>query len=326
MLMLNSGGGTSGCVIAARLAEAFPESGPSILIVEAGPDSNGLQSVSMVGGLFQAMGGELDWDFETVPQKHMDDRVLKLARGKFLGGSSGFNGTLCVRGSKADYDEWDLEGWNGDEMFRCMKKAETFHGKTWFNAASEHGRDGPLHVEPHDAAPISNLLLEAMQEKGLPQIDDVFTTGESAHACGHVPRSVHNGSRTFAADYLRGYKHRIDIIVSTVVDKVIFEQQSDKLVATGIEAIDPSGSSHTIQARKEVIISSGNAIPPIQPESLITPQALTARPRSFCALGSDPAPSSQNTASHAASICPASARTSRTTLSLSSRTKSPPPI
>ena len=68
------------------------------------------------------MGGDLDWKIETVPQKHLNDRILPLCRGKLLGGSSAFNGTVCIRGHKKDYDEWDLPGWTGDEMFAYMKK------------------------------------------------------------------------------------------------------------------------------------------------------------------------------------------------------------
>ncbi|KAJ9610356.1 hypothetical protein H2200_005133 [Cladophialophora chaetospira] len=251
------GGGTSGCVLAGRLAEAF-SSNASILIIEAGPDSAGNQLVTMVGGLFQAMGGELDWSFETVPQEHLNNRVLALNRGKFLGGSSGFNGTLCVRGSKADYDDWELEGWSGEEMFRCMKKAETFHGKEWFQAAgSEHGIDGPLHVEPHEVAPISNRVLESLQEGGLPFVDDMFTTGLAAHGCGHVPRTVHGGERSFSTAFLRGHESQIEILTSTVVDKIVLENIEGKVVATGVAVVDSSGKKKVVKARKQVIVSAG---------------------------------------------------------------------
>jgi len=63
-----------------------------------------------------------------------------------------------------------------------MRKAETFHPKDWFNATpGAHGTDGPLHIEPHDLAPISKLLLESFESQGLPLDDDMFTTGSSAH-------------------------------------------------------------------------------------------------------------------------------------------------
>ncbi|KIW98612.1 uncharacterized protein Z519_00273 [Cladophialophora bantiana CBS 173.52] len=253
------GGGTSGCVIAGRLAEAFPRpSDVSILIIEAGPDSAGHPLITMVGGLFQAMGGDLDWGLETVPQANLDNRVLQLNRGKFLGGSSGFNGTLCIRGCKADYDEWELEGWSGDEMFRYMKKAETFHGKDWFKAAEGyHGMDGPLHVEPHDTAPISKHVFESLQDKGLPLVDDLFTTGQAAHGCGHVPRTVHDGVRTFSTDYLKGHEDRVDIVVNTVVDKIVLERVEGDVVATGVEVVDNSGKRRMLKAGKQVILSAG---------------------------------------------------------------------
>ncbi|KIX93776.1 uncharacterized protein Z520_10400 [Fonsecaea multimorphosa CBS 102226] len=255
------GGGTSGCVVAGRLAEAFassPSSDVSILIIEAGPDSTGHPLITMVGGLFQAMGGELDWALETVPQEHLDNRVLALNRGKFLGGSSGFNGTLCIRGCKADYDDWELEGWSGEEMFGYMKKAETFHGKVWFKAAEGyHGTDGPLHVEPHDTAPISKHVLESLQDKGLPLVDDLFTTGQAAHACGHVPRTVHNGVRTFSTDYLKGHEDQVDIVVNTVVDKIVLEHVGGDVVATGVEVVDNSGKRRVLKAGKQVVLSAG---------------------------------------------------------------------
>ena len=41
---------------------------------------------------------------------------------RVLGGSSSCNGTLCVRGVRADFDNWGLEGWSGNEVFNYMRK------------------------------------------------------------------------------------------------------------------------------------------------------------------------------------------------------------
>lgn len=65
---------------------------------------------------------ETDWNVITVPGAGVNNRQVKLSRGKFLGGSSGVNGTLCIRGSKQDYDDWELPGWSGEEMFGYMRK------------------------------------------------------------------------------------------------------------------------------------------------------------------------------------------------------------
>lgn len=41
---------------------------------------------------------------------------------RFLSGSSGTNGTLCIRGTPKDYDDWNLNGWSGQEVFKYMSK------------------------------------------------------------------------------------------------------------------------------------------------------------------------------------------------------------
>ena len=66
--------------------------------------------------------GDTDWNINSVANDGMDGKVCHLPRGRFLGGSSGCNGTICVRGVKQDYDDWGAKEWSGDEMFRAMRK------------------------------------------------------------------------------------------------------------------------------------------------------------------------------------------------------------
>ncbi|KAF2718701.1 GMC oxidoreductase [Polychaeton citri CBS 116435] len=210
-------GGTSGCVVAARLAE---DGNARILLLEAGPDGKDNENIKMVGGWSKNFDAETDWNLITSP---MD--------GKFLGGCSGVNGTLCIRGCKQDYDDWKLPGWSGEVMFAYMRKSETFHSKPWFNAdKSAHGYEGPLHIEPHDLAPISRLMLLSMESKGLPLVHDMFSTGETANGCGHAPRTHHKGIRS--------------------------------LGQTFVEVVGKSGEKRTMSARKEIIISGGSYCSP----------------------------------------------------------------
>ncbi|KXX83468.1 Pyranose dehydrogenase 3 [Madurella mycetomatis] len=252
------GGGTSGCVVAGRLAE---DTDAKILVIEAGPHNDGLENVHMVGGWSQLFDKETDWNIISEKGNAINHRQVKLSRGKFLGGCSGCNGTLCIRGSKQDYDDWGLQGWSGEEFFKYMAKAESFHGKPWFKASKEsHGYDGPLHTEPHDLAPISNLLLESMESKGLPLDHDMFSHGNNPHGCGHAPRTVHQGFRTTAADFItkQNRKNNIHIMVETHVDKVIIEKDANgELKATGVRAVKPDGGLSKSMARKEVIVSGG---------------------------------------------------------------------
>ncbi|KAH0846926.1 hypothetical protein FOPE_12630 [Fonsecaea pedrosoi] len=97
------GGGTAGCVVAGRLAE---DANARILVVEAGPHNKDLENVHMTGGWSKNFDSDLDWNLVTPPMDGVNGRQVKLSRGKFLGGSSGVNGTLCIRGNKQDYDDW----------------------------------------------------------------------------------------------------------------------------------------------------------------------------------------------------------------------------
>ncbi|KAF2006347.1 GMC oxidoreductase [Amniculicola lignicola CBS 123094] len=251
------GGGTSGCVIAGRLAS---DPNLSILVLEAGPDNANLENVHMAGGWSNNFDSETDWNIVTEPMESIDGRQVKCSRGRLLGGSSGVNGTLCIRGIKQDYDDWGLEEWSGEKMFGYMNKAETFHDTDWFKGSPKvHGVDGPLHIEPHDLAPISELVKESMIDQGLPYHQDMFSTGESPHGCGDVPRTVHRGVRTTAADFItkRYRKEHITIKTETVVDRLLLSEEDGNLTATGVVTLTKDGQQIEYHARKEVIVSAG---------------------------------------------------------------------
>ncbi|KAL2292878.1 hypothetical protein FJTKL_07931 [Diaporthe vaccinii] len=251
------GGGTAGCVVAGRLAE---DPSVRVLVLEAGRDNENLENTHMAGAWASNLDGPEDWNIISEKGSGINNRQVKLSRGKFLGGSSGLNGTLCIKGSKQDYNDWGLEGWSGDEFFRYMEKAETFHNKPWFKAHSKsHGYQGPLHTEPHDLAPISKLVLESMVSKGLPLDDDMFSHGENPHGCGHAPRTVFEGTRTTGADFITK-THRKDnvvILTETYVDKVLFQDVKGEHVATGVRALGADGVPFDLTATKEIIISGG---------------------------------------------------------------------
>ncbi|KKK16266.1 putative GMC oxidoreductase [Aspergillus rambellii] len=251
------GGGTSGCVVAGRLAE---NPALSILVIEAGQHNRDLENVHMTGGWSNNFDSETDWNLITNPMPGVDNRQVKLSRGRFLGGCSGCNGTLCIRGSKQDYDDWELEGWNGDEFFSAMQKAETFHSKPWFNEDKKsHGYSGHLHMEPHDLAPIANRLMDSFVDHGLPLHHDMFTTGDVPHGCGHVPRTVYKGYRTTAADFITKENERPNITLQTdtTVDRIVLDQTSEGLRAVGAVACSADGTVKRFLARREVILSGG---------------------------------------------------------------------
>lgn len=249
------GGGTTGSVVAARLAE---DANISVLVIEAGEHNEVMENTIMTGGWSMNFDTDADWNITTQPNPGANSRQIKVSRGKFLGGSSGCNGTLCIRGIKQDYDDWNMPGWSGEEVFSYMMKAENFHNKPWFNSCEEaHGTNGKLDVEPHDLAPISELILDSMIDQGLPLHEDMFSTGETPCGCGHVPRTVYKGDRVTAANFLLGLGSNLDIKTNSLVDRVLLTESSSSLRASAVVVLDKDGNKSEVKARKEIIVSGG---------------------------------------------------------------------
>ncbi|CUS12308.1 unnamed protein product [Tuber aestivum] len=205
-------------------------------------------------------GTDADWNIITEPNPGLDGRQVNASRGKFLGGSSGCNGTLSVRGTKQDYDDWQLPGWSGNDVWKCMEKAENYHPSDWMkHDPKAHGASGPLDTEPYPLAPISNMMMDSFVSKGIPLDPDMFSTGDNPHGCGHVVRTTYQGLRVTAANYLLGAGENLTLKTETSVDRVVFDKNTDgdEIKATGVEVIDSDGKMHTLTARREVIISGG---------------------------------------------------------------------
>ena len=101
------GGGSAGCVLAGRLS-ADPAT--RVCLIEAGPDDDHvLCRVPFATAMF-VPGKWRNWAFQTVPQAGLDGRRGYQPRGRMLGGSSGINAMIYIRGHPSDYDDWAAQG------------------------------------------------------------------------------------------------------------------------------------------------------------------------------------------------------------------------
>ena len=110
------GGGTAGLVVAARLSE---DESITVGVLEAGGAPGDISAISVPGRFGEGIGTDVDWQFETIPQRVLRNRKLPWPRGKVLGGTSALNFMVWNRPNREDLDAWKElgnEGWGWDDV------------------------------------------------------------------------------------------------------------------------------------------------------------------------------------------------------------------
>jgi choline dehydrogenase-like flavoprotein len=87
------GGGIAGCVVASRLHERHPKR--TVLLIEAGQVASKHPLVPPPLAAPLLRGSELDWNYSTVPQRHLEGRCIYEGAGKALGGGSVINAGIA---------------------------------------------------------------------------------------------------------------------------------------------------------------------------------------------------------------------------------------
>ena len=94
--------GSAGAVVAGRLSE---DPAVRVLLVEAGGSGRHV-NVQLPAAFPKQFKTGHDWEFYTEPEPHLNGRTIYHPRGKMLGGCSGQNAMIDIRGNRYDYDSW----------------------------------------------------------------------------------------------------------------------------------------------------------------------------------------------------------------------------
>jgi choline dehydrogenase len=245
------GGGTAGCIIAARLTED-----PSIrvLVLEAGSAGRSWKVRMPSGYDYLFKNPRFNWCYEGEPEPHLGGRRMYQPRGKLLGGSSGINGLGFIRGHPLDFERWasqGAQGWSYREVLPYFRRSETWKG----GADAYRGGEGPVRVTTGACeAPLYRVFLEAGREAGYPLSPDL--NGRLPEGFGAFQTNIDNGIRASTAHaYLKPAAGRANLRVETgaLARRIMIEGNRVVGVAYGV-----SGEAREARAAREVILCGGS--------------------------------------------------------------------
>lgn len=253
------GAGSSGSVVASRLSE---DPNNKVLLLEAGGSDNDWR-IGLPLGFAYSFQSKLDWGYESVPQKNINNNIITIPRGKVLGGSSSINAMIYMRGSAYDYDNWEAlgnKGWGWKDVLPYFKKSENnlIHKDNKYHSSSGEWTisNGGRHV-------ITDALKDGISETlNIPFKSDINGEDYASEGVGFSQFNMKDYQRFSVSDaFLNNdvlQRENFYLKLNTHVVKLIFEtdKTTNKPKAVGV-VVDNNNEKRTIYANKEIIVSGG---------------------------------------------------------------------
>ncbi|MGJ9403448.1 GMC family oxidoreductase [Arthrobacter sp. KK5.5] len=251
------GGGSAGAAVAARLSE---DPSVEVVLVEAGPDDRDLPEILQLDRWMELLESGYDWDYPIEPQEN-GNSFMRHARAKVMGGCSSHNSCIAFWAPREDLDEWEsvhgATGWNADATYPLFRRLET--NEDAGPDAPHHGSSGPVHlmnVPPVDPSGVA--ILDACEQAGIPRsrFNDGTTVVNGANFFQINRRS--DGTRSSSSvSYIHPIMERPNFTLLTGLRARVLNFDADRR-CTGVDVVDSAfGTTHTLSARREVVLSAG---------------------------------------------------------------------
>ncbi|KAI0640876.1 GMC oxidoreductase [Trametes meyenii] len=260
------GGGSAGCVLAARLSE---NPNNSVLLLEAGQSHRGDLPFRIPFGFSKASRRVADWQSHTTPQAGLQGRAAYMPRGKILGGSSATSALVYERCPPEDFNQWvsmGAAGWSYNDLEPYFKKSEHYIASPQHPNVDldVHGTDGPWPTSySAEVAPIDRYVVNACKSLGLPFNQDISTAQSPLGVTRFIGNIDSKGERSSTAtayipsDVLA--RPNLTIAIGITVERIMFDQPSGVKPRARRVLLRNAGDAplYGITAAREVILCAG---------------------------------------------------------------------
>jgi choline dehydrogenase len=245
------GGGSAGCVLAARLSQ---DPAARVLLLEAGhlPDEEAFADPASWPAL---IGSPADWGERTLAQA--DAGPVPYPRGRVLGGSGSVNAMAHLRGHAKVYDAWaaaGADGWGYTDLLPYFLRSERRTG----GSPGVRGDDGPVEVGPvpeRARHPVARALANALAGAGHPATADLSGSWQEGVCWADLAIDASGrraSSFTAYAGPVMGARRNLEVRTGCLATRLIITRGR----CAGVSYVH-DGSTGEARAEEDLIVCAG---------------------------------------------------------------------
>lgn len=238
------GGGTAGCILAARLSED-PE--VRVALLEAGPSDADEPRATAIRRWDEMVESEYDLDYLSVPNERGNSDIRQ-ARMRILGGCSTANTMITWRPLDGDLHEWvrlGAQGWDPEAVQPYFDRIAAP-----YEVVAEADRNPHLQRSIEAASRALAIPVQDGWNVGQPP-----TRGAGFFEIGYTPETNARSSASRAYLHEPGAIERpnLHLVLTALATRIVIDDRR----ASGVIWRDGDGVERTTHARREVIVCAG---------------------------------------------------------------------